>query len=116
MVKKWYFKYDPEKGNEFIPGAIRAEEQPENATDVEPTGFHGFPKWNESTKKWEGELLEDWLKEQKANQGQQVDSVQTQMVQMYQSFMQQQALANARDAKNEARIKALEEELKGGKS
>lgn len=116
MVKKWYFKYDPEKGNEFIPGAIRAEEQPENATDVEPAGTP-FPVFNVKTQIWESDPVKlKQLEEQKAGQGQQIDPVQTQMAQMYQSFMQQQALANARDAKNEARIKALEEELKGGKS
>ena len=75
MEKKWYFKYDPQTF-EFIPGAILAEEQPENTTDIEPTGFYGLPKWNPSTNSWTGNSMDDYLAEQKANAKQPVDPQQ----------------------------------------
>lgn len=100
MTKKWFFKYDPDKENEFIPGAILSEEQPENATDVEPNGFHGLPKWNESSHKWEGQSLADWLQEQKKNDIKQVDQTQ-QLAQLAMQVMQD-------NAKLTARVKALE--------
>ena len=68
----WYFKYDPNTFV-FIPGAIRADEQPDNTTTVEPTGFYGLPKWNPSTNSWTGQSMDDYLAEQKANEQKQVD-------------------------------------------
>lgn len=102
MTKKWYFKYDPQTF-EFVPGAVLAEEQPENATDVEPTGFYGIPKWNESAHEWEGESLTDWLQEQKANDINQVDSDKQMLSSLMTTMMKQ-----------EMRIQQLEAEQSGG--
>lgn len=107
MTKKWYFKYDPEKGNEFIPGAILSEEQPDNATDAEPTGFRGLPKWNESAHKWEGESLEDWLNNQKESAANYVDPNQKQLSDVTQIVMKQLA-------QQTAEITQLKAQIKGG--
>ncbi|MCK8617565.1 hypothetical protein LNP00_04200 [Fructobacillus sp. M158] len=114
MTKKWFYLYD-ENTKEYIR-AIRADSQPANTSAVDPAGVM-FPVWSAGKGSWisDDKKLEEW-NGRIANQNKQADPVQTQMAQMYQSFMQQQALANARDAKNEARIKALEEDLKGGKA
>ncbi|CAK1237507.1 hypothetical protein FFRU_160070 [Fructobacillus fructosus] len=102
MEKKWYFKYNPQTF-EFIPGAILAEKQPENTTDIEPTGFYGLPKWNESDHKWEGQSLPDWLQEQKANDINQVDSDKQMLSSLMTTMMKQ-----------EMRIQQLEAEQSGG--
>lgn len=71
---KWYFKFDPTTFA-FIPGAIRAEEQPENTTTVEPSGLIN-PVWNPNTISWTGQSMDDYLAEQRANQPKVVDSNQ----------------------------------------
>ncbi len=90
MEKKWYFKYDPQTF-EFIPGSILAEEQPENTTDIEPTGFYGLPKWNTSTNSWIGDSMDSYLSEKKSSAKQQVDSVQKQMASIVQMLVAQKA-------------------------
>lgn len=104
MTKKWYFKYNPTTF-EFIPGAIRADEQPENTTAVEPTGFYGLPKWNPSTNSWTGQSIGDYLAKQKANEKQQLDPNQAAMANLAIQLMQTNANLSAR-------ITALENERK----
>ena len=99
MTKKWYFKYDP-KTFEFIPGAILSEEQPENTTDIEPSGVMN-PVWNSSTNSWTGQSLNDWLNSQKENTGKPVDQTQQQISQQAIQVMQD-------NAKLTARVKELE--------
>ncbi|USS92046.1 hypothetical protein [Fructobacillus americanaquae] len=103
---QWYFKYDPNTF-EFIPGAIRADEQPDNTTTVEPTGFYGLPKWNPSTNSWTGQSMNDYLAEQKANAGQQVDPQQQQLAQLLQMIVS----LKADSAMNKAQIASLTAKL-----
>ncbi|CAK1223818.1 unnamed protein product [Fructobacillus evanidus] len=100
--KKWYFLYDSET-KELIPGARYEEEAPENATTVEPNGFKGLPKWNESLKKWEGQSLDEWLDNQKSNTSQQVDQNQ-QLAKLAMKVMQ----LMQSNADLTARVKAFE--------
>lgn len=100
MTKKWYFKYNPQTFD-FIPGAILAEEQPENTTDIEPSGVMN-PVWNPSTNSWTGQSLDDWLNNQKENTRKTVDQTQQQIAQLAIQVMQD-------NAKLTARVKALEE-------
>lgn len=109
----WFYKYDPQT-KELVPGAIYSDEQPNNSTAVDPAGVM-FPIWSAEKGAWLSDEKKLAAFNEQAGQ-KKADPVQAQMAQMYQIFMQQQALANVRDAKNEARIKALEEELKGGKA
>ncbi|MBS9336400.1 MULTISPECIES: hypothetical protein [Fructobacillus] len=104
MEKKWYFKYDPQTF-EFIPGAILAEEQPENTTDIEPTGFYGLPKWNPSTNSWTGQSIGDYLAEQKANAKQQLDPQQQQLNTIANQLLKQNIALSQR-------VSALEREAK----
>ncbi|MBS9334992.1 hypothetical protein LQZ24_05865 [Fructobacillus sp. M1-13] len=101
---QWYFKYNPNTF-EFIPGAIRAEEQPENTTDIEPTGFYGLPKWNPSTNSWTGQSIGDYLAEQKANAKQQLDPQQQQLNTIANQLLKQNIALSQR-------VSALEREAK----
>lgn len=100
MDKKWYFKFDPTTF-EFVPGAILADEQPENATTIEPTGFYGLPKWNPTTNSWTGQPIDDYLAEQKANYQKQVDPNQQALASLAMQVMKT-------NAELTARVKALE--------
>lgn len=104
MEKKWYFKYNPQTF-EFIPGAILAEKQPENTTDIEPTGFYGLPKWNPSTNSWTGQSIGDYLAEQKANAKQQLDPQQQQLNTIANQLLKQNIALSQR-------VSALEREAK----
>ncbi|CAK1248264.1 unnamed protein product [Fructobacillus fructosus] len=104
MEKKWYFKYNPQTF-EFIPGSILAEEQPENTTDIEPTGFYGLPKWNPSTNSWTGQSIGDYLAEQKANAKQQLDPQQQQLNTIANQLLKQNIALSQR-------VSALEREAK----
>ncbi|CAK1238721.1 unnamed protein product [Fructobacillus tropaeoli] len=99
--KKWWFQYDPQSFA-FVPGAILAEEQPDNTTDVEPSGVMN-PVWNPSTKTWTGESIENYLAEHKANAKQQTNPQQ----QLAQLSMQVMQLMRS-NAELTARVKAFE--------
>lgn len=104
MDKKWYFQYDPQTF-ELVPGAILADGQPENTTDVEPTGFYGLPKWNPSTNSWTGQSMDDYLAEQRANAKQQVDTQQQQLNTIANQLLKQNIALSQR-------VSALEKEAK----
>ncbi|KMK53311.1 hypothetical protein FEFB_09850 [Fructobacillus sp. EFB-N1] len=101
---QWYFKFNPTTF-EFIPGAIQSDEQPENTTTVEPTGFYGLPKWNQSTNSWTGNSMDDYLAEQKANAKQQVDTQQQQLNTIANQLLKQNIALSQR-------VSALEKEAK----
>lgn len=99
--KQWYFKFDPQS-LEFIPGAIFADEQPDNTTNVEPTGLMN-PKWNASTNSWTGQSVNDYLAEQKTSQKTNVNSVQQQLSTIANQFLQQNIALTKRVAELEAK-------------
>lgn len=104
MEKKWFFKFDPQTF-EFVPGAILSEEQPENTTTVEPTGFYGLPKWNPSTNSWTGQSIENYLAEQRDNAKQQINPQQQQLNTIANQLLKQNIALSQR-------VSALEKEAK----
>lgn len=104
MEKKWYFKYNPQTF-EFVPGAVLAEEQPDNATGVEPSGLMN-PVWNPSTNSWTGQSMDDYLAEQKANAKQQVDPNQQALASLAMQVMKTNAALSARITALEAEKEA----------
>jgi hypothetical protein len=101
--KKWWFQYDPQSFV-FVPGAILADERPDNATDVEPSGVMN-PVWNPSTQTWAGDSIENYLAEQSANAKQQVNQQQQQLNTIANQLLKQNIALSQR-------VSALEKEAK----
>ncbi|CAK1249978.1 hypothetical protein [Fructobacillus cardui] len=85
---KWFFKYDSETF-ELVPGAVRAEEQPDNSTTVDPAGTP-FPKFNVAKQLWESDSVKLAELEERQKQQPQVQDVQKQIADLYTRVLNQE--------------------------
>lgn len=73
----WYFKYNP-KTFELLPGAVRADEQPENSTTIDPVGTP-YPVFNVAKQAWESDTVKISELEERQKQQTQTPDVQKQI-------------------------------------
>jgi hypothetical protein len=84
----WYFKYNP-KTFELLPGAVCADEQPENSTTIDPAGTP-YPVFNVTKQAWESDPVKLAELEERQKKQPQVQDVQKQIADLYARVLNQE--------------------------